>query len=64
MTLEKESNMVIEEKIVYTVDEMRRILGIGRNQAYELVNSGKFPVKHIGKKIVVPAEPFKKWLNT
>lgn len=52
-----------EEKIIYTVHELKEILGIGINQCYELVNSGVFPVKHIGKKIVIPVEPFLRWLN-
>jgi excisionase family DNA binding protein len=58
------SEIIEDEKFIYTVDEMRQVLGIGRNSAYELVNSNQFPVKHIGKKIVIPIEPFKKWLNS
>ena len=52
-----------EEKIIYTVQELKQILGIGINQCYELVNSGVFPVKHIGKKMVIPVKPFMEWLN-
>lgn len=53
-----------DEKIVYTVQEIKELLNIGINQAYDLVNSKQFPVKHIGKKIVVPVKPFMEWLNS
>lgn len=52
-----------EEKIIYTVPELKELLGIGINQTYELARSGQFPVRHIGKKIVIPVKPFMEWLN-
>jgi hypothetical protein len=58
------SDPIVTTKIVYTVQEIKEILNIGINQAYELVNSNQFPVKHIGKKKVVPAKPFMQWLNS
>ncbi|WP_457945408.1 helix-turn-helix domain-containing protein [Caproiciproducens sp. LBM24188] len=48
--------------VVYTVDEIRNMLRIGKNQAYELVNSGKFHVLHIGKKILIPKIIFDNYL--
>lgn len=51
------------DKVVYTVLELMDIMGIGRNSAYDLVNSKQFPVKHIGKKMVVPIKPFNEWLE-
>ena len=51
------------DKIVYTVQELKSLLNIGINQTYELVSSKQFPVKHIGKKIVIPVKPFHEWLN-
>jgi len=59
----EESKNMTQEKIVYTVQEIKEILGIGINQCYELVKSGAFPVKYIGKKMVIPAKPFMDWLN-
>lgn len=55
--------IIREEKVIYTVHEIKDLLGIGINQAYELVKSEQFPVKHIGKKIVIPTKPFMEWLN-
>ena len=51
-----------KEKVVYTVNEIIDLLDIGRNKAYDLVNSNQFPVKHIGKKKVIPIKPFMEWL--
>lgn len=57
-------NTILEnEKVVYTVQELKELLNIGINQTYELVNSKQFPIKHIGKKIVIPVKPFMEWLN-
>lgn len=50
-------------KIVYTVDEIKTLLGVGKNTAYELVNGGVFPVRHVGKKIIISKVGFDNWLN-
>lgn len=55
-------NNTTNNKMVYTVDEIKNILGIGKNQAYDLANSGAFHVCHIGKKIVIPKVVFENWL--
>lgn len=49
-------------KVVYTVDDIRSMLGIGRRQAYELANSGQFLIKRIGVKIIIPKLTFDRWL--
>lgn len=45
------------------VSHIQSILGIGRRQAYELVNSGQFHVVHVGKRIKISREVFFNWLN-
>lgn len=45
------------------VSDIQNILGIGRRQAYELVNSGQFHIVRIGKRIKVSREVFFNWLN-
>ena len=50
------------EKVVYSVEELQRLLGIGRNNTYELVNSGAFPVIRVNNRILIPKEPFLQWL--
>ena len=51
----------IENKFVLTVEDIKEILGIGFNSAYELVkNSQKynFEVYKIGRQYVVPKNQF------
>ena len=43
-----------QKKKVYTVEEVREILGIGKNKAYELCNNQTFPVLRIGSRILIP----------
>ena len=51
------------DKVVYTVDEIKEMLGIGKNQAYQLSKSGQFHGCYVGEKIVVLKEVFRNWLN-
>lgn len=55
--------MAEQEKIVYTVAEIQKLLDIGKNQAYNLVKSGVFPVKKVGKKLIISKVGFQNWLN-
>ena len=47
---------------ILTVEEMRQILKIGTNSAYNLIHSGAFPVIKIGQTYRIPAGPFYEWL--
>ncbi|MBM7604008.1 excisionase family DNA binding protein [Metabacillus crassostreae] len=49
---------------VLKVTDTCEILGVGRNKAYELANSNLFPIKKIGRTILIPKEPFVNWLNS
>ena len=51
------------KKYVYTVDEIKDILGIGRRQAYDLVKAGEFPIKRIGTRILIPVKTFDDWIQ-
>lgn len=51
------------EKLVYSVLEMQKALGIGRNAAYQLVNRADFPTAHVGKRIVIPVDALNEWLR-
>lgn len=40
---------------IYTVEEVAKILGIYKQNVYKDVAEGRFyPVKHIGKRIIIP----------
>ena len=42
------------ESKTFTVEEAAKVLGIGRQKAYELAREGKLPVLRLGKRILVP----------
>ena len=51
------------EKIVYDVKEIQAMLGISKDTAYELINSGSFRVLRVGKNFKIPKESFNRWLE-
>lgn len=46
-----------------TVKDIQSRLGIGRNNAYKLVNKKGFPKIILGKKILIPEAEFEKYIN-
>jgi excisionase family DNA binding protein len=48
---------------VLDVSHVQAILGIGRRQAYELVNSGQFHIVRVGRRIKISKNIFFEWLN-
>ena len=51
------------DRLTVTVPEMAEMLGIGRIKAYELANIKGFPAIRLGKRIVVPVDQLKKWME-
>ncbi len=50
------------EKLTLTVDEAAKILGIGRQLAYDRVKTGEIPVIKIGRRLLVPRAALEKLL--
>lgn len=50
-------------RMCLSVDEVAEKMGISRPMAFKLANSPGFPAVRIGRRIVVPAEAFTRWLN-
>ena len=50
------------ESLTLTVTECAKLLGIGRNSAYEAVRNGEIPVIRIGKRLLVPRQALEKML--
>lgn len=48
---------------MYTIDDLQRILGIGRSKAYQLASSRGFPAIKLNKKILIPKRQFSQWVN-
>lgn len=46
-----------------TIEEVQKILRIGKNQAYDLCKSGDFPVLKIRHAYRIPKDEFQKWLD-
>lgn len=58
----------MDEKIVYTPEDIQRILGIGKNKVYKFLedvylNKHFFKVIKIGKLYKIPIKSFDNWLN-
>jgi len=52
------------EKLMLSVSELGKYLGIGRTLAYQLSRSEGFPTLKIGKRVLIPFEGLKNWVNT
>jgi excisionase family DNA binding protein len=52
-----------EERLTLTVEETAKLLGIGRQLAYERVKTGEIPSIHLGKRILVPRRALEKLLE-
>lgn len=61
--LESDNRIFAYEKRVYTVDEIMDILSIGKNAAYNLVNSGVFHYVKVGGHYRISKKSFDNWLD-
>jgi excisionase family DNA binding protein len=46
------------ERLVYSVPEAGRLLGLSRNGSYDAAKRGDLPVIRIGRRLLVPKVPF------
>lgn len=51
------------EPATLTVAEAAKLLGIGRNQAYEAVQRGEIPSLRIGRRVLIPAARLRRLLE-
>jgi len=52
-----------EERLTLTIGEAAKLLGIGRQLAYDKVKTGEIPVLKIGRRLLVPKAALEKLLN-
>ncbi len=52
-----------EQRIVLTVEEAARRLGIGRSLAWRLVQEGEIPSVRLGRLVRVPMRQLEEWLQ-
>jgi excisionase family DNA binding protein len=48
---------------VRSVDHAAKVLGIGRNSAYEAIRRGEIPAIRIGRRLVVPVDALERLLQ-
>jgi len=60
--MEKKSND--REKLVISVEEARKLLGLSRGLMYQAVNSGQVPSVRIGRRILIPRVLLEQMLKT
>jgi excisionase family DNA binding protein len=51
------------ERLVYTVPEAGRLLGLSRNASYDAAKRGDIPTLRIGRLLLVPKIPFHRMLG-
>ena len=51
------------ERLLLTVEEAARRLGIGRTLAWQLVRDGQLPSVRLGRLVRVPARALEDWLK-
>lgn len=61
MSMEKISSV---DKVALSLNECAVMMGIGRSKMHELARSEGFPVVRVGRRILVPVDALKEWLNT
>ncbi|MBE6568996.1 MAG: helix-turn-helix domain-containing protein [Ruminococcaceae bacterium] len=52
-----------DSKRTYTVEEIAKLLNIGRTTAYALVKEGHFKIVRIGSAIRISKQSFDEWLD-
>jgi len=56
-------NYISRESAMLTVDEVKKILRIGTNKAYEMVAQKKIPSIKLGNSIRVPRKALMDWIE-
>ena len=51
-----------DDRLTLSVEETAKLIGIGRNSAYEAVARGEIPVIRVGKRLLVPKAQLEKLL--
>ena len=52
-----------KERLTLTVEETARVLGIGRQLAYDRVKTGEIPAIRVGRRLLVPRWALEKMLR-
>ena len=61
--LEVQTQDATNEKLLLTIKDIQEVFQCGKNYAYSLTKLKGFPTIKIGKKIFVPKDKLKKWID-
>ena len=61
--LEVQTQDATNEEILLTIKDIQEIFQCGKNYAYSLTKLKGFPTIKIGKKIFIPKDKLKKWID-
>jgi len=56
--------VIMENRVVLTVEEAAEVLKISRPSAYQAVQRGEIPIIRIGRRILVPVAALEKLLES
>lgn len=62
--MENNTISTTDTKLVYTVEDIQKIFGIGKTCAYRLMNSDGFPSFTLNKRLYVEKEMFLQWMRS
>lgn len=62
--MENNTISTTDTKLVYTVEDIQKIFGIGKTCAYRLMNSEGFPSIALNKRLYVEKELLLQWLRS
>lgn len=51
------------ERATYTIEEVAKMLGVGRSSAYQAVRVGEIPTIRVGRRLLVPKLALEKMLG-
>ena len=54
--------MAHNHRLAYSVDEVAKLLGLGRNTTYEAVWRGQIPSVRVGRRLLVPRRALEEFL--
>ena len=52
-----------DTRLMLTVEEAAKLLGVSRIKGYELAHSEGFPAMRLGRKLLIPRDRFLAWID-
>jgi excisionase family DNA binding protein len=53
----------LQGRVMVSVEEAARLLGLGRSAAYEAARRGELPTRRLGRRLLVPVPALLEWLG-